>query len=263
MDLGLTIDNVQALESLTEGWIASIRMAAISMQSCESIPGFIAEFAGTHRHIMDYLVEEVLGRQDAAVQQFLVRDLGPGPPECAAVQRRHRGDAGGDRAQEMLDHLQSSNLFIVPLDEGRQWFRYHHLFSDLLRDRLRKTQPDLVPVLHQRASDWFQAEGLTAEAIQHALAARDYQRAADLIESVAVPLISQGRISGPQGWLEKLPEDVILSRPWLCIGLANVRSARGQLAAVQPLVEAAESHLSRAGGAPGSTPLRTGASGTT
>ena len=147
----------------------------------------------------------------------------------------------------MLDHLQSSNLFIVPLDEGRQWFRYHHLFSDLLRDRLRRTMPDLVPVLHQRASDWYQAEGLTAEAIQHALAARDYQRAADLIESVAVPLISQGRISGPQGWLEKLPEDVILSRPWLCIGLANVRSARGQLAAVQPLVEAVESHLSRAG----------------
>ncbi len=248
MDLGLSSDNVQALESLTEGWIASIRMAAISMQSCESIPGFIAEFAGTHRHIMDYLVEEVLGRQDSGAQDFLLRTSvldRLSAPLCNAV-------TGGSRAQEMLDHLQSSNLFIVPLDEGRQWFRYHHLFSDLLRDRLRKTRPELLRILHQRASDWFQSEGLTAEAIQHALAARDYQRAADYIESVAVPLISQGRISGPQGWLEKLPTDVILSRPWLCIGLANVRSARGQLAAVQPLVEAVEAHLARsaARGAP-------------
>ncbi len=251
MDLGLTTDNVQALESLTEGWIASLRMAAISMQSCENIPGFIAEFAGTHRHIMDYLVEEVLGRQEAGVQDFLLRtsvlDRLSGPL-CNAV-------TGGDRAEEMLDHLQSCNLFIVPLDEGRKWFRYHHLFSDLLRDRLRKTRPELVRVLHQRAADWFHAEGLTAEAIQHALEAKDYQRAADFVESVAVPLISQGRISGPQGWLEKLPQDVILSRPWLCIGLANVRSARGQLAAVQPLVEAVEAHLARADG-----PLRDAAS---
>lgn len=243
MDLGLSSDNVRALESLTEGWIASIRMAAISMQSCDSISGFIAEFAGTHRHIMDYLVEEVLGRQDSAVQDFLLRTSvldRLSAPLCSAV-------TGIDRTQELLDHLQSSNLFIVPLDEGRQWFRYHHLFSDLLRDRLRRTRPELVRILHQRASDWFQAHGLTAEAIQHALAARDHRRAADYIEKAAVPLISQGRISGPQGWLEKLPMDVILSRPWLCIGLANVRSARGQLAAVQPLVEAVEEHLARAG----------------
>jgi LuxR family maltose regulon positive regulatory protein len=242
MDLGLTKDHVKALDSLTEGWIASIRMAAISMQGCESIPGFIAEFAGTHRHVMDYLVEEVLGRQRAGVQQFLVRtsildrlcvSL------CNAV-------TGSENGQEMLDHLQSANLFVVPLDEGRKWFRYHHLFSDLLRDRLQRTQGDRIPVLHRRASEWFEREGLTSEAIHHALAARDLDRAADLIESVAVPLISQGKISAPQGWLDKLPEHVILSRPWLCIGLANVRSARGQLAAVQPLVEAVESILSRA-----------------
>jgi LuxR family maltose regulon positive regulatory protein len=246
MELGLSTDNVRALESLTEGWIASIRMAAISMQSCQSIPGFIAEFAGTHRHIMDYLVEEVLGRQKPSVQQFLVRTSILDRlcvPLCNAV-------TGGENAQEMLDHLQSANLFIVPLDENRKWFRYHHLFSDLLRDRLLKTQADRIPVLHRRAGEWFEREGLTSEAIQHALAARDLERAADLIESVAVPLISQGKISAPQGWLDKLPEQVILSRPWLCIGLANVRSARGQLAAVQPLVEAVESILSRPGKRP-------------
>jgi len=241
MELGLTTDNVRALESLTEGWIASIRMAAISMQGCGNIPTFIAEFAGTHRHIMDYLVEEVLGRQKASVQQFLVRTSvldRLSAPLCNAV-------TGGENAQEMLDHLQSANLFVVPLDESRKWFRYHHLFSDLLRDRLQKTQADRIPVLHRRASEWFEHEGLNSEAIQHALAAKDFERAADLIESVAVPLISQGKISAPQGWLEKLPEDVILSRPWLCIGLANVRSARGQLAAVEPLVKAAELALSR------------------
>ena len=248
MELGLTTDNVRALESLTEGWIASIRMAAISMQGCESIPSFIAEFAGTHRHIMDYLVEEVLGRQKASVQQFLVRTSvldRLSAPLCNAV-------TGGENAQEMLDHLQSANLFVVPLDEGRKWFRYHHLFSDLLRDRLQKTQSDRIPTLHRRASEWFAHQGLTSEAIHHALAARDFDRAADLIESVAVPLISQGKISAPQAWLEKLPEHVILSRPWLCIGLANVRSARGQLAAVEPLVEAVELMLSRAGA--GETP---------
>jgi LuxR family maltose regulon positive regulatory protein len=242
MELRLTTDNVKALDSLTEGWIASIRMAAISMQGCENIPSFIAEFAGTHRHIMDYLVEEVLGRQEDSVQQFLVQTSvldRLSAALCNAV-------TGGDSGQGMLDHLQSANLFVVPLDESRKWFRYHHLFSDLLRDRLQKTQPDLIPVLHRRASAWFEHEGLISEAIQHALAAKDLVHAADLIESVAVPLISQGRISAPQGWLEKLPEDVILSRPWLCIGLANVRSARGQLGAVQPLVEAADSLLSRA-----------------
>jgi len=241
MELGLTTDNVKALDSLTEGWIASIRMAAISMQGCENIPSFIAEFAGTHRHIMDYLVEEVLGRQRASVQQFLVRTSvldRLSAPLCNAV-------TGGENAQEMLDHLQSANLFVVPLDESRRWFRYHHLFSDLLRDRLQKTQADRIPALHRRASEWFEHEGLTSEAIHHALASKDLDRAADLIESVAVPLISQGKISAPQGWLEKLPEEVILSRPWLCIGLANVRSARGQLAAVQPLVQAAELALSR------------------
>ena len=242
MELGLTIDNVKALDSLTEGWIASIRMAAISMQGCENIPSFIAEFAGTHRHIMDYLVEEVLGRQEGSAQQFLVQTSvldRLSAPLCNAV-------TGGDNGQEMLDHLQSANLFVVPLDESRKWFRYHHLFADLLRDRLQKTQPDLVPVLHRRASAWFEHEGLSSEAIQHALAAKAFDRAADLIESVAVPLISQGKISAPQGWLEKLPEDVILSRPWLCIGLANVRSARGQLTAIEPLVRAAEAVLSRA-----------------
>jgi LuxR family maltose regulon positive regulatory protein len=243
MELGLTTDNVRALESLTEGWIASMRMAAVTMQGCENIPSFIAEFAGTHRHIMDYLVEEVLGRQRASVQQFLVRTSildRLSAPLCNAV-------TGGDNAQEMLDHLQSANLFIVPLDESRKWFRYHHLFSDLLRDRLQKTQADRIPILHRRASEWFEREGLTSEAIQHALAAKNLDRAADLIESVAVPLVSQGKTSAPQGWLEKLPEDVILSRPWLCIGLANVRAARGQLAGVQSLVEAAEAVLSRSG----------------
>jgi LuxR family maltose regulon positive regulatory protein len=242
MELGLTTDNVRALDSLTEGWIASIRMAALSMQGCENIPSFIAEFTGTHRHVMDYLVEEVLGRQRPSVQQFLVRTSvldRLSAPLCNAV-------TGGDNAEEMLDHLQSANLFVVPLDESRKWFRYHHLFSDLLRDRLQKTQPDRIPMLHRRASQWFEREGLTSEAIQHSLAAKDLDRAADLIESVAVPLISQGKISAPQGWLEKLPEEVILSRPWLCIGLANVREARGQLVAVQPLVDAVEGILSRA-----------------
>jgi LuxR family maltose regulon positive regulatory protein len=241
MELGLTTDNVTALDSLTEGWIASIQMAAISMQGCESIPRFIAEFAGTHRSIMDYLVEEVLVRQEASVQQFLVRTSildRLSASLCDAV-------TGEDSGQATLDYLQSASLFVVPLDASRRWFRYHHLFSDLLRDHLGKTQPDVVPTLHRRAGAWFEHEGLTSDAIHHALAAGDLEHAADLIESVAVPLISQGRISSPRGWLEKLPDSVIMSRPWLCIGLANVRSARGQLTDVQPLVEAAESLLSR------------------
>ncbi len=242
MGLGLSDDNMKALESLTEGWIASIRMAAISMQGREDIRDFIAAFAGSHRHIMDYLVEEVLERQEASVQSFLVQtsilDRLSGPL-CNTL-------TGQDNGQEMLDRLESANLFLIPLDDSRKWFRYHHLFSDLLRDRLTKTQPDLAPILHRRASEWFESEGLTAEAIQHALAANDLSRAADLIESVAVPLISEGKLSAPQSWLAKLPEEVIISRPWLCVSLASVRLARGQLDAVAHLLQTAESLLSHA-----------------
>ena len=241
MNLGLSKSGVRVLENRTEGWVASLQMAAISMRGHNDIPQFIDSFSGSQRYVLDYLSEEVLYRQTKNVQSFLLETSildSFDAPLCDAVTQR--GDAA-----EVLDYLEAANLFLVPLDDEREWFRYHSLFADLLRNQLMRQFPDLPPELHQRASRWFEKEELSTEAISHALAAGDQQRAADLIERVAIPMITIGsKVSTVLGWLASLSTELIITRPWLCVVLASARIADGRLDDVEPLLISAEESLS-------------------
>jgi LuxR family maltose regulon positive regulatory protein len=239
MALGLSHDNIKILESRTEGWIASLRMAALSMQGRADIHDFVKSFNGTHPHIEDYLMEEVVKRQKVSLQSFLMQTSildRLSAPLCNAV-------TGEDDGQKKLEDLEHANL-ILPLDDNRTWFRYHRLFADLLHERLARVQPDLAPILHRRASEWFEREGPTSEAIHHALAAKDFDHAADMIESVAVALTSAGRLSAPRIWLSKLPMETIMSRPWLCMSLASVHLSGWQPDVAKSFLDATELLLS-------------------
>ena len=188
MGLNLSVEDVAALETRTEGWIAGLQLAALSMQGHQDVPGFIQAFAGDHRYIVDYLVEEVLQRQPESIRSFLLQtsilDRLNGSL-CDAV----TGQTGG---KARLETLQRGNFFLIPLDDKRHWYRYHHLFADVLHMHLMTEQPDQVPTLHRRASEWYEQNGLTADAIRHALAGEDFERAADLIE-LAMPEMRRSR----------------------------------------------------------------------
>ncbi len=186
--LDLAAEDVAVLEERTEGWIAALQLAALSLQGREDVSSFIARFAGDDRYIVDYLIEEVLQHQPDAVRGFLLQ---------SAVLDRLTGSlcdavTGRDDGSEMLVALERANLFIVALDDRREWYRYHHLFADVLRARMLSEQPDQVSLLHQRASGWYERHGLTEEAVRHALAARDFDQAAHLIE-LAMPAIRRHR----------------------------------------------------------------------
>ena len=200
MGLQLTARDVAALEGRTEGWIAALQLAALSMQGRDDVAGFIAGFAGDDRYVVDYLVEEVLQRQPDRVQAFLLQTSILGRlsgPLCDAV----TGQGGG---KAMLEALDRGNLFLVPLDDRRRWYRYHHLFADVLQARLLDEQAGQVPELHRRASAWYQQNGEPSAAIGHALAAGDFGRAADLVE-LAIPAMRRTRQEATvRGWLEVL-----------------------------------------------------------
>ena len=203
MGLVLTAQDVAALEARTEGWIAALQLAALSMQGRDDPAAFIAGFAGDDRYIVDYLAEEVLQRQPEPIQDFLLQtsilDRLSGPL-CDAV----TGQTGG---KAKLAELERGNLFLVPLDDRRRWYRYHQLFADVLQAHLLDEQPDRVPDLHRRASVWYEQNGESAEAIRHALAAEDFARAADLVE-LAIPETRRHRQEATlRGWLEALPDE--------------------------------------------------------
>jgi LuxR family maltose regulon positive regulatory protein len=237
MGLELQAEAVAALASRTEGWIAGLQLAALAMRGAgiadtgqqERLPTahqssaasrFIQAFTGSDRYILDFLLEEVLQRQPARVQTFLLhtavleRLTGP---LCDAVLAASRKEIGQQAGQETLEQLERANLFIVPLDNERRWYRYHRLFADLLRKRLGQTHPDLVPVLHRRASAWYQENGLIPEAVDHALAAGDFERAADLIAARAEASLMHSEIGTLLRWLQALPETVTRARPHLCV----------------------------------------------
>ncbi|HVO68844.1 MAG TPA: LuxR C-terminal-related transcriptional regulator [Aggregatilineaceae bacterium] len=216
MNLGLSLNDITALDARTEGWIVGLQLAALSLQGRADRTNFIQAFTGSHRFVLDYLVEEVLRLRPPDVLSFLLQtsilDRLSGPL-CDAVTMRNDGRA-------MLDALERENLFIVPLDDQRHWYRYHHLFADALQSRLADEQPDQIPDLHRRASIWYEQNGLPAEAIHHALAAQDLERAASLIERVWSTMVVQMQSSTWLGWARTLPEDVIRVRPVLCVGYA-------------------------------------------
>ena len=218
MGLELTAEQVAALEQRTEGWIAGLQLAALSMQGREDIPAFIAAFAGSHHYIVDYLAEEVLGRLPESRRSFLMqtaileRLCGP---LCDAL-------TGGTDGRETLAQLEHANLFVVSLDPEQRWYRYHHLFGDLLRSRLLHDSPDQVVLLHGRAAAWFESQGMFDQAIQHALQAGDYERAARLIRRGQLDVFYSRNISTLDAWLQAFPEDFLRADPWLCIAKAHI-----------------------------------------
>ncbi len=216
MDLNLSAEEIAALETRTEGWIAGLQMAALSMRGREDLPGFIRTFAGDDRYIVDYLVEEVLQRQPDRVRTFLLQtsilDRLSGPL-CDAV-------TGQEDGRGMLEALERGNLFVVPLDDKRQWYRYHHLFADVLQVRSMEEQLHQVPTLHRRASEWYEQNDLRSDAIRHSLAAEDFERAAGLIELAWPAMDESFQLATWLGWGLALPDELIRARPVLCVGYA-------------------------------------------
>jgi len=241
MGLNLSEKDIAALEARTEGWIAGLQLAAISMRGQQDVPGFIQAFAGDHRYIVDYLVAEVLQRQPEPVRSFLLQtailDRLNGPL-CDAVTTLERGSA-------RLEALQRGNFFVIPLDDKRNWYRYHHLFADVLRLHLMAEQPDQVSALHRRASEWYEHNGLPSDAIRHALAAEDFERAATLIE-LAEPEMRrsrQGATATELGWLKALPDELVHFRPVLSVAYAFALFGGGELGGVEPRLRDAEQWL--------------------
>jgi LuxR family maltose regulon positive regulatory protein len=308
MGLNLSTEDITVLERRTEGWIAGLQLAALSMQRQEDATSLIESFTGSHRYVLDYLVEEVLDQQSESVQTFLLQTSvlnrltgslcdavrfgdteppstpggdavrfgdteppsTPGgdavrfgdtePPSTPGGDAVRFGDVeplstpGGDAVrfgspeppinqdtgQATLEMMERANLFIVPLDEERHWYRYHHLFADLLRQRLNQTQPEQLPILHRRASRWYEQNGLIDEAIQHGLRAEEFERTALLIERVADAVWARGGDTRLRRWLDGLPVELVLSKPQLCIFRAWELFASGRQDEAERFLQAAE-----------------------
>ncbi len=214
MRLGLSRTNVKTVEDRSEGWITGLRIAALSMRTTDDVSAFVDSFGGGTHHIFDYLIEEIVNRQPPEIREFLLRtsilDRLTGPL-CDGI-------TGRDDSQEILEDLERKNLFVVPLDDNRHWYRYHVLFSDLLRAQMIGQKPDLISELHAKASQWFEGEGLTVEAVNHAMVSQDFDRVVELIEPLVMTMVAQNKHATVLRWLSKIPDDLAAGHPWLCVG---------------------------------------------
>ena len=247
MGLDISVSDVTALEQRTEGWIAGLQLAALSMQGRDNLSVFIQAFSGNDRYIVDYLLEEVLQRQSDSVRHFLLQTAileRLSAPLCSAV-----CDIVDDptESQSMLVNLERGNLFIIPLDNKRQWYRYHHLFADVLQAHARAEQPEKLLAQHGRASQWYEQQGAITEAIHHALAAHTFERAADLIEQAWPVMRNRQQETTALGWLNRLPDSLIQTRPVLSVTYALVMLNTGQQAAVEARLQDAERGLAQLG----------------
>jgi LuxR family maltose regulon positive regulatory protein len=236
MGLHLDSGSVAKLEERTEGWIAGLQMAALSMRGQDDVDGIIQAFAGTNRFIMDFMLEEVLAREPEEIQTFLLKTsilTRLTGSLCDAV----TGLSGG---QEMLRQLERRNLFVIPLDNTCGWYRYHHLFADLLRARLNQLYPGLSRCMHALAAAWYEENNFYEDAIQHALAADDYPEAARLVEVVAENAWLNGQYARILAWTRAIPAEVIYSRPWLCIWNAWAFTQTGVSESIDQWIAAAE-----------------------
>ena len=243
MGLALTREQIAALESRTEGWIAGLQLAALSMQGSKDIPSFVSAFTGSHHYVMDYLAEEVLKLQPKNVAYFLLQtsilDRLCGALCEAVVDEEIIGPVDG---QAMLETLEEMNLFVIPLDDDRRWYRYHHLFADVLRKRLKHQYPHLLPELHSRASQWYEQNGFIAESIQQAIEAGKQDRAAELIEQNGCYLLISGEVTTLLNWADAI-EFESGTRPWLAIQKAWAQALTGELDLVESTLQAPEQLL--------------------
>jgi LuxR family maltose regulon positive regulatory protein len=271
MGLHLDAGSIAVLEERTEGWIAGLQMAALSMRDRADMTGFIEGFSGTNRYILDYLLEEVLASQPPEIQCFLLCTsilerltaplcdalLGVEKLESWKVDRLSETFQPSDLpiCQQFLEYLERVNLFLVPLDDERQWYRYHHLFADLLRARLDQLYPGLAPQLHGRAAEWYEQQGSPLEAIHHASLASDFERIERLIEQNYLEMVNRGEMAWIRFWMGKLSKEMVYQRPWLCLYEAFSRSWFGQLEEANLLLSEAEKHIQSGDSAPDTRPM--------
>jgi LuxR family maltose regulon positive regulatory protein len=246
--IGLALDGgaVTRLRARTEGWAAGLYLAGLSLRGRDDASGFIDDFAGDDRLVVDYLASEVLEGQPEDRRRFLLRTSVLGRlsgPLCDAV-------VGARGSARVLEELERSNLFLVPLDNRREWYRYHHLFGELLRHELRLAEPDSVDDLHRRAAEWHLADGSVDEAVHHLAAAGEVDRAADLVAASWVRFTSGGWTATIQRWLAMLPEGTVRADPRLCLAEAYIAINLGRPEEAAPWLDAAEEAAARPG-APG------------
>lgn len=239
MRLKLPPEAVTTLEARTEGWIAGLQLAALSLQGHSDSAEFIRLFAGDHRYIVDYLVEEVLVRQPESVRNFLLQTSildRMNEKLCEAV-------TGQSESSEQLEELERGNFFLIPLDHQRHWYRYHHLFADVLQVHLQAEQPARIPKLHERASIWYEQNGWTADAIRHAISAKNFERAADLVETFAPDMRRNRQETTLRGWLKALPDHIFHLRPMLNLEFAGVLLSCGEIDGVEHRLQTVENLL--------------------
>jgi len=243
MKLPLSKDQVEAIQARTEGWIAGLQLAVLSLRDAEDISTFIASLKGSQRYILDYLVEEVLERQPKSLQSFLLR-TSILERMCGSLCEAVVGEDSLVDGTEILEQLEHRNLFVVPLDHERKWYRYHHLFAELLRHCLNRAEPERVLEYHRRAAQWYKQQGFAAEAIEYAIAAREVHWAVELIEQ-------EIRATNPQvesaarllAWLKALPPELVWTRPWLSLCLAWALFSSSQFEAAVVAVQNIEQLL--------------------
>jgi LuxR family transcriptional regulator, maltose regulon positive regulatory protein len=236
LGLDLTDEDIQLLHRRTEGWVAGLYLAALSLAGRRDAAAFIRTFAGDNRHIVDYLMAEVLDSQPAQMRSFLLR---------TSVLERLSGALCDAMLQtsgsaSVLEKIERENLFVVPLDMSRRWYRYHHLFGELLRADLQRSEPDLVAGLHRRAATWFQTEGLVDEAVRHLVAAGDIAESADLIAADWVNEFNGGGLSTVSGWLDLLPDEFVRQDPRLSAAQAWIALNVGRFDDAHMWIEAVE-----------------------
>jgi LuxR family maltose regulon positive regulatory protein len=245
MSLQLSTEDITALEARTEGWITGLQLAALALQGSLSMQGhpdtsrFIQSFTGSHRFVLDYLVEEVLQQQPEHIRIFLLQTAileRLNGPLCDAV-------TGQKDGRGILETLERGNLFVIPLDDQRQWYRYHHLFNEVLLAHALEEQPGQIPLLHGRTSVWYEQNNLPAEAIRHALAARDFERAAVLIEKTYPAMDASFKSAVWLGWVRKLPDEVVRARPVLSFDYARALMDSGEFEAGKSWLQEAEQQL--------------------
>jgi LuxR family maltose regulon positive regulatory protein len=241
-ELNLPEESIAALEERTEGWVSGLQLAALSLRDAPDPARLIQGFTGSNRYILDYLTQEVLERQPDDVTSFLLETsvlAQLSGPLCDAITGRSDG-------QEMLERLERANLFLVPLDEERHWYRYHHLFADLLFARLQSADHKRVPELHRKATAWYEEYELISDAVRHALAAGEAVWAARLVEQHVEQVLRRGAGETLRGWLAALPREVVRSRPRLALAQVIAAFNAGRLQAAEPLLEDTEQALATA-----------------
>ncbi len=246
MGLDLSVDDVAALGERTEGWIASLQLAALSLQGRQDKHEFVEAFSGSHHYIIDYLVDEVMSRLEEETQRFLRR---------TSILDRFNASLcdevfGISNSKGIIAELEETNLFLVPLDDKRLWYRYHHLFADFLNQRLREREPGSIPQLHSLASRWFEKQNFFIEAVNHALDGEDYEFAAQVIEDIGPDMMMRSEFDQLARWMDAMPQELVESWPWLCIIQAWMHDRWAKLDTGEQYLQHAEAALESGAASP-------------